>query len=109
MNNLSNLIEIFDHFGINIKLNYNSKDKYKSLLGFIASIIFDILIIILGILVLVTNYSTQNIFITSSKINNSFFEINLTHFPIIFTFENYNGVIINDYSSFFSINLNLNI
>ena len=77
MNNLSNLIEIFDNFGINIKLNYNSKDKYKSLLGFIASIIFDILIIILGILVLVTNYSTQNIFITSSKINNTFFEINL--------------------------------
>ena len=109
MKNLSNLIEIFDNFGINIKLNYNSKDKYKSLLGFIASIIFDILIIILGILVLVTNYSTQNIFITSSKINNSFFEINLTHFPIIFTFENYNGVIINDYSSFFSINLSLNI
>ena len=111
MNTLSSFIDTFDNFGINIKINFNSKDKFKTFFGFILSIIFDLIIIIYSIIILCTDFSDKNFFISSSKIENTNtnYDINITTFPMIFGFECENGTILNEYSSILTIKPFLNV
>ena len=108
MKQLSNLIEIFDNFGINIKINFKSKENYKSFLGFLVSLILDFFLLIIGIVILISDFSDSKFFLYFTYLEDSLYQINLNHFPIIFGFEFENGTIINNISSIFSINLSLN-
>ena len=108
MKQLSNLIEIFDNFGINIKINYKSKENYKSFLGFLVSLILDFFLLIIGIVILISDFSDSKFFLYFTYLEDSLYQINLNQFPIIFGFEFENGTIINNISSIFSINLSLN-
>ena len=109
MNTLSTFIDTFDIFGINIKINFNSKDRFKTFFGFILSIIIDLIIFIYSIIILCSDFSDNKCFISSSKIENTNYDINITKFPMIFAFECENGTILNEYSSILTIKTFLNI
>ena len=109
MNTLSSIIDTFDNFGINIKINFNSKDTFHNFFGFLLSIIIDLIIIIYSIILLCTDFSEKKCFISSSKIENTNYDINITKFPMIFAFECENGTILDEYSSILTIKPFLNI